>query len=220
LLLDLELEYDPPFQPDHCGTCTRCLEACPTGAIVGPYQLDPRRCISTWTIEHRGPFPEGVAEQLHGWVFGCDVCQEVCPWNRKAPGGREPELAPRPEWTDPDLITWLEADPADFRRMLKGTALTRAKRSGLVRNAAAVLAARGAADAVPALRALASDPDPTIRAAAAEALARIGSSRSPREGITWCESSCSSGSGAGPAAAPAASLPGPGSPGTSSDTVA
>ncbi len=94
LLLDLELEYDPPHESSHCGTCTRCLDACPTDAFQGPYQLDARRCISYWTIEHKGAIPDEVAGQLDGWVFGCDVCQDVCPWNRKAAAGKEPTLDP------------------------------------------------------------------------------------------------------------------------------
>ncbi len=136
LLTDVELAYDAPHHANHCGTCTRCLEACPTDAFNGPYELDARRCISYWTIEHRGPIPDPAADQLHGWVFGCDICQDVCPWNRKAPPGRIPELAERPEWVDPDLLGWLTDDRDDWRARLKGAAPARAKRTGLVRNAA------------------------------------------------------------------------------------
>jgi epoxyqueuosine reductase len=177
LLVDLELRPDPPHTEGHCGTCTRCLEACPTDAFAGPYELDSRRCISYWTIEHKGTIADAVAEQLDlgDWVFGCDVCQDVCPWNRKASPGRTPELKPRPEWTNPDLTAWLDSDPAEFRRSLKGTALARARRTGLLRNAALVLGRRGpaAAAAVPALADRLSDPDPVIRTAAAWALGRI-----------------------------------------------
>ena len=139
LLIDVELAYDEPHQKNHCGTCTRCLDACPTQAFVGPYQLDAGRCISYWTIEHRGVLADHEAAALDGWVFGCDICQDVCPWNRKAPPGRQPELGDRPEWTDPDLIEWLTMDPARWKARLKGTALARAKRVGLLRNAALVL---------------------------------------------------------------------------------
>jgi epoxyqueuosine reductase len=175
LLTDLELVYDAPHAGHHCGTCTRCLEACPTDAFAGPYELDARRCISYWTIEHRGPIPDQAAEQLHGWVFGCDICQDVCPWNRKAPSGRNPDLAERPEWVDPDLLGWLADDRETWRARLKGTALERARRNGLVRNAALVLGSRGVAEAVGPLAARLDDlrEDPVVRSAAARALARV-----------------------------------------------
>jgi epoxyqueuosine reductase len=175
LLVDLELVYDSPQEANHCGTCTRCLDACPTDAFDGPYQLDARRCISYWTIEHRGPIPEELAESLGDWAFGCDICQDVCPWNRKAPPGRESSLQPRPEWVNPDLIEWLASDPVAFSRSLKGTALARSKRSGLLRNAALILGTRRTTEAVSVLIDRLSDRDPVIRAASAWALGRIGS---------------------------------------------
>ncbi len=110
LLVDCELLADEPHAANHCGTCTRCLDACPTDAFTSAHQLDARRCISYWTIEHKGPIAEEFAGELHGWVFGCDICQDVCPWNRKAPAGRLLELQGRPEWSNPDLIEWLERD--------------------------------------------------------------------------------------------------------------
>lgn len=174
LLLDLELSYDPPHESSHCGTCTRCLDACPTDAFIGPFQLDARRCISYWTIEHKGVIPDEVAGQLDGWVFGCDVCQDVCPWNRKAAAGKEPALDPGGEWAHPNLLDWLTADPATFSTSIKGTALARSKRSGLLRNAASVLGTRHEASAVPALVGLLIDPDPVIRASVARALGQIG----------------------------------------------
>ena len=175
LLTSLELAYDRPHQANHCGSCTRCLDACPTGAFVGPYQLDARRCISYWTIEHRGVLDEQAAENLHGWVFGCDVCQDVCPWNRKAPSGRLGAFAARADWIHPDLIEWLELDPAAWRAKLAGTALTRTKRVGLLRNAAHVLGHRRVPAAVPPLAARLDDlgEHPLVRAAAAWALGRI-----------------------------------------------
>jgi epoxyqueuosine reductase len=175
LLVDLELAYDAPLETNHCGTCTRCLDACPTDAFDGPYQLDARRCISYWTIEHRGAIPEEASETLDGWAFGCDVCQDVCPWNRKAPTGREPGLEPRPSWTYPDLIEWLERDPVEFSRAIKGTALGRSKRSGLLRNAALILGTRRVFEALHALVERLHDADPIVRGASAWALGRIGS---------------------------------------------
>jgi epoxyqueuosine reductase len=173
LLVDVALRPDEPHRANHCGTCTRCLDACPTDAFDGPYRLDARKCISYWTIEHRGPIPDEIADRLDGWVFGCDVCQDVCPWNRKAPPGREPTLGPRPEWTHPDLIELLRRDPAELSRSLKGTALSRAKRAGLLRNAALILGTREVREAVPALIDRLDDAEPVVRASASWALGRI-----------------------------------------------
>lgn len=174
LIVDIELVPDPPHAASHCGTCTRCLDACPTDAFTGPNVLDARKCISYWTIEHKGQVPESFADRLDGWVFGCDVCQDVCPWNRKAPPGRTPELDARPGLTNPDLIGWLRADPEEFRGFLRGSALARAKRSGLLRNAALLLGQRRVAAAVPALVERLRDADPVVRGAAEWALERIG----------------------------------------------
>jgi len=175
VLVDLELQPDEPLGASYCGTCTRCLDACPTDALVAPYELDARQCISYWTIEHRGPIPEDQADRLDGWVFGCDVCQDVCPWNRKAPDGRVADLDARDEWRDPDLVEWLGRSKGDWKRALKGSALERARRVGLVRNAAVALGSARREDAVPALidRLADRDENPTIRAAAAWALQRI-----------------------------------------------
>jgi epoxyqueuosine reductase len=174
LLVDIELAPDEPHGSSHCGTCTRCLDACPTDAFTGPYQLDAGRCLSYWTIEHRGAIDAEFADRLGDWVFGCDICQEVCPWNRKAAARQEPALAPEPHWTDPDILEWLVREPAAFARDLKGTALARAKRSGLVRNAALILGTRRVTEAVPALVRCLEDADPVVRASAAWALGRIG----------------------------------------------
>lgn len=174
LLIDAELEFDTPHTGSHCGTCTRCLDACPTDAFAGPYQLDARHCLSYWTIEHLGPIDEQFADALGDWVFGCDICQEVCPWNRRATRRSEPTLAARPEWTDPDILEWLTRDPAELRTVLKGTALARTKRTGLVRNAALILGARGVLQAIPALVRCLDDDDPVVRASAAWAIGRIG----------------------------------------------
>jgi epoxyqueuosine reductase len=173
LLTDADLRPDSPHESAHCGTCTRCLDACPTGAFDGPYRLDARKCLSYWTIEHRGPIPDDYAGRLDGWAFGCDLCQDVCPWNRKAPPGRAPELDPRPGLSAPDLIAWLESDPAEFAKGLKGTALKRAKRPGLLRNAALILGARRDEAAVSALIGRLADADPVVRGACAWALGQV-----------------------------------------------
>jgi epoxyqueuosine reductase len=174
LLTDLDLEPDLPFEANHCGSCTRCLDACPTDAFDGPYRLDANRCISNWTIEHRGELPDEAADSLHGWLFGCDICQEVCPWNRKAPPGRDPELQADPNRIAPDLIALLEADDEEIADLIRGSAMTRTKRAGLIRNAAALVASSGIREAVPALVARLSDEDPVVRNSCARALDRLG----------------------------------------------
>jgi epoxyqueuosine reductase len=176
VLVDAELAYDTPHQANHCGTCTRCLDACPTHAFTGPYQLDAGRCISYWTIEHRGMIGDSEGAELHDWVFGCDVCQDVCPWNRKAPHGRLSELDARPEWTDPDVLEWLAREPQEWKKMLKGTALARTKRGGLLRNAALLVGTRRLPEAVAPLSSRLDDreEEAVVRAAAAWALGRIG----------------------------------------------
>lgn len=174
LIVDVELEPDAPHVSNHCGTCTRCLDACPTQAFPTPYTLDARKCISYWTIEHKGPIDESFADQLDGWVFGCDICQDVCPWNRKAPAGRMAELEANPALLNPDLINWLKQDAAVFRASIKNTALSRAKRSGLLRNAALILGQREVVEAVPTLMERLDDEDPVVRGAVAWALRRIG----------------------------------------------
>jgi epoxyqueuosine reductase len=154
---------------DRCGTCTACLDACPTAAFTAPYVLDARRCISYLTIEHRGDIDEALRPSMGAWGFGCDVCQEVCPWNRKAATTREAAFAAPPRVTPEEL---LELDDAAFRARYRRTALWRARRSGLLRNAAIVLGNRGDAAAAPALRRALEDTDPVIRDAAAWALSR------------------------------------------------
>jgi epoxyqueuosine reductase len=173
LLLDIELQADPPHETSHCGTCTACLDACPTQAFVGPGQLDSRRCISYLTIELRGSIPEDLREPMEDWLFGCDVCQEVCPWNRKAPLGTAPDLQVRAELEAIDPTELLGLSAEEFRQRFRGTALTRAKRSGLLRNAAIILGNQGDPAALPALRRALTDPEPVIREAAQWAIERI-----------------------------------------------
>jgi epoxyqueuosine reductase len=173
---DFALTYDTPHEANHCGSCTRCLDACPTGAFAGPYQLDSRRCISYWTIEHRGMMPDEPAAQLHGWVFGCDICQDVCPWNRKAPAGRAAEFDARAEWTAPDLLDWLKRSKVEWNAILRESAPRRSRRAGLLRNAALLLGSRRLAKAAAPLAARLDDrdEDSLVRASAAWALGQIG----------------------------------------------
>ena len=126
--------------PDRCGTCTACLRACPTGAFVGPYTLDARRCISYLTIEHRGEIDASFHRAIGNWMFGCDACQEVCPWNRQAPPARDGELLTGAPPGAPQTL--LELSPDDFRDRFRGSPLKRARREGLVRNARIVLTNR------------------------------------------------------------------------------
>jgi len=170
VLTTVGLEPDAP-QPDRCGTCTACLDACPTQAFVAPNVLDARRCISYLTIEHRGDVPSDLAERLGGWVFGCDVCQDVCPWNRKAPPSREPALAPAAPLGP--LSALLHLDEAGFRARFRGSAIWRGKRRGLVRNVALTLGSRREAAAASALERLLNDPESVVRRAAAWALERL-----------------------------------------------
>ena len=169
---------------DLCGRCTLCLEACPTGAFPEPYRLDANRCISYWTIEHRGAMPEEMRSAIGDWVFGCDVCQEVCPWNlryegRADRGGRTPADHPDLHLPDHrrelDLVAVLRLERDDYEERFRGNAMKRARLEGLQRNAAVVMGNRGDAGYVPALmEALAGADDPVVRGHAAWALGRIG----------------------------------------------
>ena len=172
LLVDRPLEADAPATA-HCGVCTRCLEACPTGAIVAPYQVDARRCISYLTIELRGPIPVELRPLIGDWIFGCDICQDVCPWNRFAPPARESRMHARAldDWT---LEKFLSLDEAAFTGLFAGSPIRRARRGGFLRNVCVALGNRREASAVPALmRALAHDPEPLVRGHAAWALGEI-----------------------------------------------
>ncbi len=173
LLLDLDLAPDPPHAANHCGTCTACLDACPTQAFVEPGLMDARRCISYLTIELRSSIPEELREPMGAWLFGCDVCQDVCPWNRKAPLGREPLLQPRRDLAALDPIELLGLSDEAFRRRFRDTALMRPGRAGLLRNAAIVLGNQRNSQALPALHAALADPEPLVREAAEWAIQRI-----------------------------------------------
>ena len=174
VLVNRELAPDAPPAQERCGTCRRCLDACPTAAIVAPYQVDARRCISYLTIELRGAIPIELRPAIGEWVFGCDVCQEVCPWNRFAPPAREARLHARSleGWT---LERFLSLDAAGFDALFAGSPIRRARRAGFLRNVCVALGNRGEAAAAPALiRALTGDPESLVRGHAAWALGEIG----------------------------------------------
>jgi epoxyqueuosine reductase len=180
ILLGLNLEPDQPFAADRCGSCTRCLEACPTACILPDRTLDARRCISYLTIELKGPIPPDLRPQMGDWVFGCDVCQQVCPWNlRFAPAPHQPPavepLAARPGLPLPDLVEELSLSPQAFNRKFKGSPVKRAKRRGYLRNVAVALGNSRDRRTVPALaESLAGDSEPLVRLHAAWALGQIG----------------------------------------------
>ncbi len=172
LFLTLDLAPDAPIT-DLCGRCTRCLTACPTGALPEPYRLDANRCISYWTIEHRGALPEAAREMVGDWVFGCDLCQEACPWNRKAAPGADPDLALPPERAGLDLVGLLLLSREEYTERFRGSPMKRAKLSGLKRNAAVAMGNRGDSKYLPALETALADEDPVVRDAAAWALEKI-----------------------------------------------
>jgi epoxyqueuosine reductase len=163
--------------PDRCGTCTRCLDACPTQAFLGPRRLDASRCISYLTIEKRGPIPEERRRGIGRHVFGCDICQEVCPWNRKAPTNSSPGLQPRPELIDPDLEWLATMGEQAFRQAFRGSPLRRAKRGGLRRNAVVAMGNSGDQRFRPVLQQLIDDADETVASHAAWALRKLESEK-------------------------------------------
>ncbi len=171
LLTDVELRPDAPHSASHCGTCTACLDACPTEAFVGPGVLDARRCISYLTIELRTPVPEALRAGLGEWAFGCDICQEVCPWNRHPVAA--PGFPARADLEALDLIEVLGLSEEGFRQRFCGTALTRPRRGGLLRNAALVLGNTAGPEALSALRRAVEDEDELVREAAAWAIGQI-----------------------------------------------
>jgi epoxyqueuosine reductase len=180
ILLGIDLEPDSPFTTDHCGACTRCLDACPTGCIMPDRTLDARRCISYLTIELKGPIPSELRPQLGGWVFGCDICQQVCPWNvRFASAQGDRSFSPRAQVPRPDLIQELALTPETFNLKFKGSPVQRARRRGYLRNVSVALGNRCAGSADPAAvdalsKSLQDDPEPLVRAHAAWALGQIG----------------------------------------------
>jgi epoxyqueuosine reductase len=172
IVTDLEMEPDAP-RPDLCGSCTACLEACPTGALPAPYELDATRCISYLTIELKGPIPEDLRPEVGRHVFGCDICQDVCPWNRRRRHEGRREFAPREGLEAPDLARLATLDDEGYRALFRGSPVKRAKRRGLLRNVAVALANAGDRSRRPILERLARDEDPLVREHAEWALRRL-----------------------------------------------
>ena len=163
--------------PDRCGNCTRCLDACPTQAFSAPYQLDATRCISYLTIEKRGDIPEALRPHMGNHIFGCDICQDVCPWNRKAPVATGAEFAPRPEFVNPPLKPLGEMTREEFQRTFRRSPIKRAKYTGLRRNAIVAMGNSGDPMFIPQLTRLAGDEDSVVAEHASWALERL---RNPR----------------------------------------
>jgi epoxyqueuosine reductase len=174
ILTSLELTPDLPT-PDRCGTCTRCLDACPTNAFLGPYQLDARKCISYLTIEKRGAIPNELREGMGRHIFGCDICQDVCPWNRKAPASAAEEFQPREDLINPALEWLAEMAPENFRETFRGSPVRRAKLTGLRRNAAIAMGNSGDPKFLPKLEELSDDEDSVVAESARWALQKLRS---------------------------------------------
>ncbi len=172
LLLSLDLEPDLPLA-DLCGSCTRCLDACPTGAL-SPYRLESSRCISYWTIEHRGEIPRDLRGQFGSWVFGCDICQEVCPWNRDPVGELAAEFATPPARGSLSLVGVLGGAEGDLRALLRGTPLLRPRVDGLRRNAAIAMGNRRDPLYIETLAEALESGSPMVRRHCAWALGEIG----------------------------------------------
>jgi epoxyqueuosine reductase len=183
LLLDFDIEPDEPFDNDHCGTCSNCVSACPTGALLGRDDsgapvMDATRCISYLTIENRGPIPRDLRPLLGNRIFGCDICNEVCPWNgpKFVTLTREPDFTPRAHTENAKLIELMAMDDVAFDLFTRGSPIRRAKRAGLLRNVAVALGNARDPGAIPVLASALEDAEPLVRGHAAWALGRIGTS--------------------------------------------
>jgi epoxyqueuosine reductase len=175
ILASLELQPDLPA-PDRCGTCTRCIDACPTNALVAPYQLDSNKCISYLTIEKRGSISEELRAPMGRHIFGCDICQDVCPWNRKAPVTTAAEFAPRPDLVNPASDWLAEMTAEQFRETFRGSPVRRAKYAGLRRNAAIAMGNSFDQKFLPVLERLVKDEDDSIAESAKWAMRQFGTS--------------------------------------------
>lgn len=134
LIVDLELEYDQPFATDHCGTCTKCIDACPTDAILSPFIIDAKKCISYLTIELKDEIPSNFNDKMENWMFGCDICQDVCPWNRFSVPHQEPLFQPKENLLQMKKDDWLDITEEVFQAIFKNSAVKRTKFKGLTRN--------------------------------------------------------------------------------------
>lgn len=168
IVTSLELREDQLTLPaaDRCGSCTRCIDACPTNALTAPHQMDASRCIAYLTIEKRGEIPEDLRADMGRQVFGCDICQDVCPWNRRAPASADPDLAPRKPLVNPPLDWLAEIDEAQFGRWFNGSPVRRAKWGGLRRNLAIAMGNSGQQRFLPILGQWSADTDPVVADAA------------------------------------------------------
>jgi epoxyqueuosine reductase len=174
--LDVATASRPIPAADRCGTCRRCIEACPTQALVAPGQMDASRCIAYLTIEKRGPIPEGLRAPIGRQVFGCDICQEVCPWNKKASQPQASSSTTRSELINPALSWLANLDPEEFNRQFRGSPIKRTKRSGFMRNVAIAMGNSGEREFLPQLEAWTRDEDPVLAEAASWAIERFRAS--------------------------------------------
>jgi epoxyqueuosine reductase len=172
ILTSLELEPDLPA-PDRCGTCTRCLEACPTNAFIAPYKLDATKCISYLTIEKRGDIPEPLRDGMGRHIFGCDICQDVCPWNRRASATATPEFQPRPNLINPPLEGLATISEADFKEAFRGSPIKRTRRPGIRRNAVVAIGNSGDPKFLPLLHQLSQDEDDVVAGHARWAIKKL-----------------------------------------------
>jgi len=175
ILTSLDLTPDLPA-PDRCGTCTRCIDACPTHAFIAPYQLDSNKCIAYLTIEKRGAIPEEMREGIGRHVFGCDICQDVCPWNRKAPATTAPEFQPREGLVNPALEWLAEMSAGEFREKFRGSPIRRTKRTGLRRNAAIAMGNSKDQRFLPVLQKMQSDEDSAVAESATWGVKKLAAS--------------------------------------------
>ncbi len=173
LLLDISIEPDPPFATDRCGSCTRCIEACPTGCILPDRTLDASRCISYLTIENKGAIPEDLRPRMSNHIFGCDICQQVCPWNRRVAPDPDPAFVLQEGSPTPDLISELALTPQEFNRKFKDSPVQRARHRGYLRNVAVALGNAGNITARAALETATHHLEPLISEHAIWALGQL-----------------------------------------------